>query len=275
MTGENSAGGGSGGIGGDAGFAEALGGLRVGAEPPMPDLVPGAVKQGVRIRRRRIGVALGTAMMVVALAGGGAALTQGLLGGDRAAPARPAAPAQSVRYPSLELLRSVVPASTGTVRSSDPAGPPVPGRYFLLTTGRGTVDLYVAIGRTTATRASAGSPTAAGETCADSGGRLVTSPWASFTRSCETTRTGSGGLLLSYVVSSAPPAPSAANDVPAPADATGVSYLTPDGWTVQVIAGDLGTGAPVSGSDALLSRAELSALATDPRLFGATTAAGP
>ncbi|MER5226888.1 hypothetical protein [Streptomyces flaveus] len=273
MTGESGSGQG---IGGDAGFAEALGGLSVGAEPPMPDLVPGAVKQGVRIRRRRIGVALGTAMMVVALAGGGAALTQGLLGGDdRAAPAPPAAPDRSVRYPSLELLRSVVPASTGTVRSSDPGDPPVPGRYFLLTTDRGTVDLYVAVGRTTVTRASAGSPTAAGETCADSAGRLVTSPWDSFTRSCETTRTGSGGQLLSYVVSNASPAPTAANDVPVPAEASGVSYLTPDGWTVQVITGDLGTGAPLSGIDAQLSRAELSALATDPRLFGATTATGP
>lgn len=272
MTGQNGADGGIGGIGGKAGFAEALGSLSVGAEPPMPDLVPGAVRQGIRIRRRRIGVALGSAVMVAVLAGGGAALTQGLLGGDRAAPAPPAAPERSVRYPSLELLRSVVPAATGTVRSSDPAEPLVPGRYFRLTTDRGTVDLYVAVSRTVTT-ASVASPPQAGKTCVDGAGRLVTSPWDPFTRTCQTLRTGSAGLLLSYVVTSAASTPPTTTERPHPADTIGVSYLTPDGWTVQVVAGDLDAGATADGA-AGPSEAELSALAADPRLFGAVTAPG-
>jgi hypothetical protein len=269
MTGENGVGGG---IGGEAGFAEALGGLGVGAEPPMPDLVPGAVRQGIRIRRRRIGVALGAAVMVAVLAGSGAALTQGLLGGDRAAPAPPAAPERWVRYPSLELLRSVVPATTGTVRSSDPDEPLVPGRYFRLTTARGTVDLYVAVSRTV-TAASVASPRQAEQTCTDGAGRLVTSPWDPFTSTCQTLRTVSAGLLLSYVVTGTPSPPSATTDGPHPADTIGVSYLTPDGWTVQVVAGDLDAGGTAQGA-AGPSQAELSALATDPRLFGAVTAPG-
>ncbi|MET9967237.1 hypothetical protein ABZZ80_15275 [Streptomyces sp. NPDC006356] len=278
MTDESSAGGAMGGhggrdsrggTGGEAGLAEVLGGLSVGAEPPMPDLVPGAIRKGVRIRRRRrIGVAAGSAAMVAMLMGGGFAVTQSFLGDDRAA--QPAAPAPAIRYPSLELLRSIVPESTGTVQSSNPAQPRVPGRYFRLTTDRGTADLYVAISRTV-TDARVASPAAGGTTCTDSHGLPVRTPWTTFIVSCEAVPAASGGRVLSYVVAdSGTSAPTAKPDA---SDAVGVSYLTPDGWTVQVIAGDLHKDGSATGQ-AAPSEAELSAIATDSRLFAAVTAAG-
>ncbi|MFC9243944.1 hypothetical protein ACFT7S_07825 [Streptomyces sp. NPDC057136] len=259
-----------GGIGAEAGFAEALGGLSVGAEPPMPDLVPGAIRKGVRIRRRRrIAVAAGSAAMVATLMGGGVAVTQAFLADGRAAP--PAATVPAVRYPSLKLLRSIVPAETGTVQSSNPAAPRVQGRYFRLTSDKGAADLYVAI-RRTVTQTPVLSPTE-GATCANSGRRTVVSVWMLFSTFCETVPAASGGHLMSYQVMGSDGSSSAPTGTPRPSDALGVSYLTPEGWTVEVIAGDLNKDG-LSVPEAVPSKAELSAIATDSRLFGAVTASG-
>ncbi|MGW0585524.1 hypothetical protein ACWD25_58905, partial [Streptomyces sp. NPDC002920] len=152
MAGEHGAGGGrtgGGGGGGDAyefALVDALGGLSPGAdEPPMPDLLPGAVSRGRRIRRRRrAGVALGAAAAVVAVAAGGYAA---LLPPPQTRSSVPAV-RPSVWYPSLALLRTVVPAEAGTVdaagtRPADRSRP-----YYRLRDASGAeTHLYVSVAR--------------------------------------------------------------------------------------------------------------------------------
>jgi len=244
-------------------LAGALTELAAQAEPPMPDLVAGAVARGTRLRRRRrAGKVLGSAALLVAVAGSGVTL-QSLLPGSR----QPPPAAAPTWYPSAELLRSIVPGSFGAIDVSKPARPMIPGHYFRVTTARGVSDLYVSVARTSTeafpSRTEAGRPGA----CADSAGRLVASPWNDLLQGCSLVRKSSGGTLLLYLVGKEP-LPADTKDFKPVSSAVGVSYVTPDGWTVQVVAGPLDTARP-SADKAAPTRDELYALATDPRLFGA------
>lgn len=240
----------------EAALADALGGLGSGVEPPMPDLVPGAVARGARIRRRRrVGATLSATVMAGVIVLGGHAL---LSPRPEPAPTLPAGQ-PSVWSPSLELVRSILSAGNGTgttISAEQPRQPLRPGRYFRMTTADGSVnDLYVSVSRT-ATDPSYARPTRA---CLDSNGRVLASPWNGLITRCSLTERGSGSLLIYYV-----------------ADrylATGVTYLTPGGWTVQVIAGTLdeaATGRSGSGP----RTGPLTQLATDPRIFDAVKGSG-
>ncbi|WP_405992283.1 hypothetical protein [Streptomyces sp. NBC_00986] len=239
----------------ESALADALGGLGSGAEPPMPDLVPGAVARGVRIRRRRrVGALVSAAVVAGVVAIGGHAL---LTPRPESAPTLPAGQ-PSVWSPSLELVRSILSAGKGTgttVSAEQPRQPLRPGRYFRMTTADGGVnDLYVSVGRT-ATDPSYAHPTRA---CLDSNGRVLASPWNGLITRCSLTEHGSGSLLFYYV-----------------ADRTlavGVTYLTAGGWTVQVIAGSLDEAAVGRSGGSTPRTGPLTQLATDPRIFDAVKA---
>ncbi|AXG77553.1 hypothetical protein [Streptomyces paludis] len=249
---------------GDDGFslAEALGGLSLGAEPPMPDLVPGAIERGGRIRRRRrIGTALGSAAVVAALLTGGYAVLLPVLPGAGGTTASPAAPGtgreRAVVYPSLEVLRSAVPAATGTVEAAAPERPVRPGRYFLLTTPKGMrQELYVSITRTAtgpkALREKSGEGDVA---CPARTEDAYATGWNGLTRQCRLVPWKTGPVLLYAVATGQPTA------------AVGVTYMTADGWTVQVIAGSLDGSR--TGYYEPLPDDQLISLAVDPALLTA------
>ncbi|WP_405862004.1 hypothetical protein OG407_27290 [Streptomyces sp. NBC_01515] len=246
----------------ESALVDALGGLGSGGEPPMPDLVPGAVVRGARIRRRRrVGATLSAAVMAGALVLGGHAL---LSPRPESAPTLPAGQ-PSAWQPSLELLRTILSADNGngngegvgtTLSAEQPRQPLRPGRYFKMTTADGSVnDLYVRVSRTV-TDPMYPHPTRA---CADSNGRPLASPWNGLITRCSLTERGSGSLLFYYVADRSL--------------ATGVTYLTPGGWTVQVVAGTLdeaATGRSGSGP----RTGPLIQLATDPRIFDAVKGSG-
>ncbi|WP_327407193.1 hypothetical protein OG194_24310 [Streptomyces sp. NBC_01288] len=240
----------------ESALADALGGLGSGAEPPMPDLVPGAVARGTRIRRRRrVGATLSAAVMAGVLALGGHAL---LTPRPESTPTLPAGQS-SLWYPSLELVRSILSSANGTgttVSAEQPRQPLRPGRYFRMTTADGNVnDLYVSVSRT-ATDPTYAHPSRA---CADSSGRLIASPWNGLIARCAQAEHGSGSLFLYYVADGSL--------------GTGVTYLTPGGWTVQVIAGTLDEAATGrSGKHPRMG--PLTQLATDSRIFDAVKESG-
>ncbi|MEW1720685.1 hypothetical protein [Streptomyces sp. NPDC093109] len=263
---------GGGGIG-DDGFslAEALGGLSTGAEPPMPDLVPGAIERGVRIRRRRrIGTALGSAAVAATFLTGGYAVVLPMLAGGNttASPANPGTTREdAVVYPSLEVLRSVVHPKTGTVEAASPKLPVRPGQYFLLTTpGGATHELYVSITRTAAAPKALELKSAKGDPlCPASAEDAYATGWNSLLRECSFKPWKLGPVLL-YAVVAEPP--SAKADIQSrSATATGATYMTPDGWTVQVIAGALDGSR--AGQDQALTSDQLCDLATNPTLLDA------
>ncbi|MFI6945037.1 hypothetical protein [Streptomyces sp. NPDC050422] len=255
--------------GGEDGFAlaealsEALGGLDAAPEPPMPDLVSGAIVQGTRIRRRRrIGAALGSAAMaaVVAVVAVGA---YGVLAPTPETRRSLPAVEPTVWYPSLKLLRSIVPASAGTVEAAQPHHSRRPATYFRLTAPKtGLVsDLYVSVARS-ATGTSLLPPGPAG--CRDGHGPQLTTSWGGRPFKCSVTRTKSGDRVLAYFVdqSSLP----ARTDDQDGSSAFGITYVTTGGWAVQVIMGphdEGGTGHVATASDWSV----LTDLATDPRIF--------
>ncbi|MEU9184680.1 hypothetical protein AB0D14_08950 [Streptomyces sp. NPDC048484] len=257
--------GGVGGAGGEHELAlvEALGELRAGAEPPMPDLVPAAVTRGRRIRRRRrIGTALGAVATVAAVAFGGVTLLAPTPSQGRSLPAAE----RTVWYPSLALLRSVVPARLGTVqasRSDKADGVDGSQRYFhLLDPAGGVSDLYVSVARTTAGLSPRPSKDLA---CWGGGGRVLTTPWGGELTKCSVVETKLGDRLLEYfVLARTLPAPRTAGD---DAYARGVAYVTAGGWTVQVVLSRSETGEGEDGSAP--DPYELYRLATDTRLFDA------
>jgi hypothetical protein len=246
-------------------LTEALGELGSGAEPPMPDLVPGAVVRGTRMRRRRrAGATLAAAVTAGVLAVGGHAL---LMPRPGSTPTLPAGQS-SVWYPSLELLRSILPATKGTIITAEqPRQPLRPGRYFRMATADGEVnDLYVSVGRT-ATDPSYAHPVRA---CADRNGRVLGSPWNGLISRCTLTGHGTGSLLNYYVAGAVQPT---SDPERRSSWATGVTYLTPGGWTVTVIAGPLDEAA--TGRNGGSPRTgPLVQLATDPRVFDAVRESG-
>ncbi|WP_405841734.1 hypothetical protein [Streptomyces sp. NBC_01518] len=239
----------------ESALADALGGLGSGAEPPMPDLVPGAVARGVRIRRRRrVGATVSAFVMAGVVALGGHAL---LSPRPEPAPTLPAVQ-PSAWSPSLELVRSILSTGKGTgttVSAEQPRHPLRPGRYFRMTTADGGVnDLYVSVSRTATDPLYAHQSRA----CLDSNGRVLASPWNGLITRCSRTEHGSGSLLFYYV-----------------ADRTlavGVTYLTAGGWTVQVIAGSLDEAAAGRSGGGTPRTGPLTQLATDPRIFDAVKA---
>ncbi|WP_043685772.1 hypothetical protein [Streptomyces xylophagus] len=250
----------------ESALTEALGGLASGAEPPMPDLVPGAVVRGTRMRRRRrAGATLGAAVLAGVLAVGGHAL---LAPRPESTPTLPAG-RSTVWYPSLELLRSILPAANGTeIEAGNPRQPLRPGRYFRLTSADGSAnDLYVAVSRTAVDP----SYTHVTRACQDRAGRVLGSPWNSLITRCTLISHGSGSLLNYFVTGAAQPTPTTTGTPPP--WATGVTYLTPGGWTVTVIAGRLDVAA--TGRNSSRPRTgPLVRLATDPRIFDAVKETG-
>lgn len=252
--------------GGEDGFAlaealsEALGGVDAVPEPPMPDLVSGAIVQGARIRlRRRIGAALGSAAMAAVVSVG----AYGVLAPAPETRRSPPAVEPTVWYPSLKLLRSIVPASAGTVDAAQRHHSRRPATYFRLTDpGTGLVsDLYVSVARS-ATGTSLLPPGPAG--CRDGHGPELTTPWGGRPIKCSVMRTKSGDRVLAYFVdqSSLP----GRMDDQGGSHAFGITYVTTGGWAVQVVMGphDVdGTGHVVTTSDWSV----LTDLATDPRIF--------
>lgn len=237
-------------------LVEALGELGTGPEPPMPDLVSGAIVQGTRIRRRRrIGVALSSAAMAAVVAVGGYAVLAPTPQSRRPLPA--AEP--SVWYPSPALLRSILPATAGTLSTSQPQRPEP---YFQLTGEEGVVtDLYVSIARSTT---GPPLPSSGSGVCRDSSGHALTTPWGGTPIECSPMRTGAGDSLLQYYV--------AKKSLPGPVGPTGspyawgVIYVTESGWTVQVIASTHDwTGQSLKGTTP--TPRLLIKLATDSRLF--------
>ncbi|MFC9429169.1 hypothetical protein [Streptomyces sp. NPDC056987] len=252
--------------------------LSVGAEPPMPDLVPGAIVRGRRLRRRRrIGTALGAAAAVVVLAGGAATLPS-LLGSFHG-PVEPAASGSSgageSRFPPLASLRPLV-RDLGTLETWTPREPPVPGGYLRLVRPEGdAVWMYVSVTRTAETADAAGARDTAAA-CRTAGGTPVGTPWDGSVKNCRpvqsdpngtdatdgTTGTadpnsGKGktngpgspdGDVLAYYV-----------DAPGLPPAMGITRLTADGWTVQILAG----GAPQSSDATRSPRDDPSRAATD------------
>ncbi|MFJ5308199.1 hypothetical protein [Streptomyces sp. NPDC088350] len=250
----------------ESALAEALGGLASGAEPPMPDLVPGAVVRGTRMRRRRrVGATLGAAVLAGVLAVGGHAL---LAPRPESTPTLPAG-RSTVWYPSLELLQSIIPAGNGTrIAAGNPRQPLRPGRYFKLITADGGVnDLYVSVGRTTV------DPSYAHRTraCSDRTGHVLGSPWNGLISRCTLTRHGEGSLLNFLVAGAAQPTPSGTGT--RSSWATGVTCLTPGGWTVTVVAGLLDQAATGRNHSAART-GPLVQLATDPRIFDAVKETG-
>jgi hypothetical protein len=248
----------------ESALADALGGLASGAEPPMPDLVPGAVVRGTRMRRRRrVGATVSAAVMAGVLAVGGHTL---LAPRPESRPTLPAGQS-SVWYPSLELLRSIVTADIGkgtSISAGQPRQPLRPGRYFRMTTADGSVnDLYVSVSRT-ALDPLYNRPALA---CHDSNGRVLDSPWNGLITKCSLTGRGAGSLLF-YLVPSAGSVQPPTGDRGANAWASGVTYLTPGGWTVQVVAGSLDRAA-TGRSGSAPRTGPLIQLATDPRIFDA------
>ncbi|MFI6407927.1 hypothetical protein [Streptomyces sp. NPDC050548] len=247
---------------------DVFGELGSGPEPPMPDLVPGAVVRGTRLRRRRrrVGATVSAAVMAGVLAVGGHTL---LAPRPQSAPTLPAAE-PTVWYPSLELLRSILRGGDGTaIKVGNPSRPLRPGRYFRVTTADGnTADLYVGLSRT-AVDPSYAHPAQA---CLNSTGRVLASPWNGLIYKCSLTRRGSGSVLLYYVSDMGLPRPSGPRNENS--WATGVSYLTSGGWTVQVIAGSLDE-APDSGRRGRpWTDTPLLQVATDPRIFDAVEETG-
>jgi hypothetical protein len=250
----------------ESALAEALGGLGSGAEPPMPDLVPGAVARGTRMRRRRrIGRALSATAMAAVLAVGGYAVL---------APrpeSRPTLPAEqpTIWYPSLDLLRSIIPTTRGTgVEEGEPRQPLRPGRYFRLTAADGSVnDLYVAVSRTAFEPSPAGRPRA----CLDSTGRGLATPWNGLIVRCSQIGHGSGRLFQFFVTAGSLPSPDGAGKHET--WAAGITYVTTGGWTVQVVAGALDEAADDRTGSAPRTN-QLIQLATDPRIFDAVKETG-
>ncbi|MBK3577089.1 hypothetical protein JHN63_25460 [Streptomyces sp. MBT65] len=254
----------------ESALAGALEGLGSGAEPPMPDLVPGAVVRGTRMRRRRrAGAALSAAVMAGVLAVGGHAL---LAPRPERTPTLPAGQS-TVWYPSLELLRSILPAGGSTrIEAENPRQPLRPGRYFKLTSADGSVnDLYVGVSRTAVDP----SYVHLTQACLDLGGRVLGSPWNGLITRCTLIRHGSGSLLNYFVTGAPESAPRTTG--PGSIWSTGLSYLTPGGWTVTVIAGSL-DAAPTDSVSARNSGSPrtgpLLQLATDPRIFDAVKETG-
>ncbi|MEV0908760.1 hypothetical protein [Streptomyces hokutonensis] len=248
-------------------LVDAFGELGSGPEPPMPDLVPGAVVRGTRMRRRRrAGAAVSAAVMAGVLALGGHAL---LATRPQTAPTLPAAE-PTVWYPSLELLRSILPAGDGTtIEAGNPRQPLRPGRYFRVTTADGnTADLYVGVSRTAVDPSYAHRVQA----CLNGTGRVLASPWNGLIYKCSLTRRGSGSVLLYYVSDMGLPKPS--NPRNENSWATGVSYLTSGGWTVQVIAGSLDEAAAGRSRARPWTDTPLLQVATDPRIFDAVKETG-
>ncbi|MEK8144220.1 hypothetical protein NKH18_27275 [Streptomyces sp. M10(2022)] len=97
----------------------------------------------------------------------------------------------TVWYPSLKLLRSIVPASTGTVEAAQPQHSRRPATYFRLTDPKtGLVsDLYVSVARS-ATGTSLLPPGPAG--CRDGHGPELTTSWGGHPFKCSVTWTKSG-----------------------------------------------------------------------------------
>lgn len=250
----------------ESALTEALGGLAAGAEPPMPDLVPGAVVRGTRMRRRRrAGATLGATVLAGVLAVGGHAL---LVPRPESTPTLPAGQ-PTVWYPSPELLRSILPAGGGTeIGAGNPRQPLRPGRYFKLTSADGSVnDLYVSVGRTAVDP----SYTDLTQACTDRTGRVLGSSWNGLISRCTLVGQGAGSLLNYFVTGAAQPTPSTTGTPPP--WATGVTYLTPDGWTVTVIAGRLDKAATGRNSSSPRT-GPLVRLATDPRIFDAVKETG-
>lgn len=248
-------------------LAEALGELATGPEPPMPDLVSGAVVQGTRIRRRRrIGVALSSAAVAAAVAVGGYTV---LTPTPQSRGPLPAAE-PSVWYPSQALLRSILPASAGTVGTSQPRQPqPQPQPHFQLTGRKGVVsDLYVSVGRSTT---GPPLPTPGSGKCVTALGHALMTPWGGTLTECRPRGASAGNSLLEYCVDkkSLPAFVGATRDP----CARGVIYVTASGWTVHVLASTHDwSGEDLKGTTptGLL----LAELATDPRLFDAVEEPG-
>ncbi|MGN5630799.1 hypothetical protein [Streptomyces sp. AC154] len=243
-------------------LADALGELDTGPEPPMPDLVPGAVARGARIRRRRrIGAALGTAVMAAVVAVGG----YGLLAPATQENRQPLPAAEpSAWYPSPELLRSILPTSAGTIEAARPARP----GYFRMTDRTGLVtSLYVTVARSAAPLA----PPADVWRCQDGRGRLLTSPWGGRLTKCSALRTRTGDSVLEYFMEMEQlPARMRA---PGVGYAWGLSYLTSGGWTVQLISSPRSEGR--RGLEGTVpNKRVLTQLVTDYRLFDAVEPAG-
>ena len=248
----------------ESALVDALGGLGSGAEPPMPDLVPGAVVRGTRMRRRRrVGATVSAAVMAGVLAVGGHAL---LTPRPERMPTLPAGQS-SVWYPSVELVRSILASdiAKGTgISAAQPRQPLRPGRYFRMTTADGSVnDLYVSVSRTAVDPSYNDSALA----CRDSNGRVLGSPWNGLITKCSLVERGSGSLLF-FLVPTGDSAQATRGDRGVNDWGTGVTYLTPGGWTVQVVAGSLDRA--VTGRSGSAPRTgPLIQLATDPRVFDA------
>lgn len=258
---------------GEDGFAltealgEALGGLDTGPEPPMPDLVSGAIAQGTRIRRRRrIGAALGSAAMAVAVVAGG----YGVLAPTPETRHSLPAVEPAVWYPSLKLLRSIVPPAAGTVESAQPQQSRRPATYYRLTDPKSGLvsDLYVSVARSATGPSRLPSPPRG---CPDGDDRELTTSWGGLPFKCTVTRTKAGDLVLAYFVNE--------KHLPARMDgvggsyAHGITYVTTDGWEVQVIMSSQdasGRGHVGTPPDWTV----LTDLATDPRILGAVEKSG-
>ncbi|MCZ4507812.1 hypothetical protein O3Q52_06245 [Streptomyces sp. ActVer] len=268
---EESGAGGRGNGGGDAyefALVDALGRLSPDAEPPMPDLVPGATARGRRIRRRRrIGVALSTVATVAAMVVGGYAVLPSTV--EERSPSPPAAE-PSVWYPSLGLLRSVVTAKSGTVEPADPKRPDGERRYFrwVDTSGRPSY-LYVSVERSTTGQSLLPSGPVG---CRDGVGRTLTTPWGGRLTKCAVVPRKEGDNLLEYFVRQQElpgPKSDASDDY-----AMGVAYVTSGGWTVQAIASETGENRRHGREYTDSVRQTLYRLATDPRLFDAVKETG-
>ncbi|MEU4611021.1 hypothetical protein [Streptomyces umbrinus] len=273
MAGESGAGGrGSGnGSGSEDAYefalVDALGRLSPDAEPPMPDLVPGATVRGRRIRRRRrFGVALSAVAAVAAVFVGGSAVIPSPV---ERTPAPPAAE-PSVWYPSLGLLRSVVTEKSGTVEPADPKRPDGDRRYFRWVDASGRPSyLYVSVERSATGQSLLPSGSVG---CRDGVGRTLTTPWGGRLTKCNVVPRKEGDNLLEYYVRQQElpePKSEASDDY-----AMGVAYVTSGGWTVQVIASESGENRRRGQEYSDSVRQTLYRLATDPRLFDAVKETG-
>ncbi|MEW1721059.1 hypothetical protein [Streptomyces sp. NPDC093109] len=194
-----------------------------------------------------------------------------------------------IRYPTTSVLRAADLDIALDVAEAKPGDPLVPGRYFRLA-GPAAPDgflLYAAVFPTVTTSRSAREALAAG-TCVNLAGRLITTPWSDHAQCVGTaTRWKDGDQMLSFTVTDQPAAAgteavpdsvadSVADSVPeseagfaagsaaesvadsvadsvAGHTAVGATYLTKDGWTIQVVAGALDRTSPASPSTAVPS----------------------